>query len=253
MGRSVVQIRLIVMALMSLLISGCSGLSSQKQNSEAALQALQVTLGSELKHDVNLQSVPFFPQDVYQCGPAALATVLTSQGVSVLPEDLVSRVYLPEQEASLPLEMVATGRSFGLLAYKLKPSLAHLLQQVDAGHPVLVFQNLAFYALPQWHFALVVGYILGQQELILRSARTKEYRIDFKTFLNTWNRADQWAYVFLEPGELPAQADPVAYLHASLDLVNVGLDISAQKALAAGVEAWPKHHQMRMALSNVVF
>lgn len=206
-----------------------------------------------LRARVNLNQVAFFPQEDYQCGPAALATVLTSQGVNVTPEVLVDKVYLPEQEASLPLEMVAAGRSYGLLAYKLDPNLGHLLQQVNAGHPVLVFQNLAFETFAQWHFAVIVGYDLAQEELILRSARIKEYRLDFKTFINTWQRANHWAYLFLTPGELPAKPDPKVYLQSSLDLVNVGLNLSAQKALEVGVNTWPEHEAIRMALSNTYF
>ena len=38
---------------------------------------------------VELAQTPFFPQDRYQCGPAALATVLGAAGVHVTPEELV--------------------------------------------------------------------------------------------------------------------------------------------------------------------
>lgn len=213
----------------------------------------RASIDDNMRPSVNLSQVAFFPQEDYQCGPAALATLLTAQGVEVTPEDLVEKVYLPEQKATLPLEMVAAGRSYGLLAYKLDPNLGHLLQQINAGHPVLVFQNLSLKAIPQWHFAVVVGYDLAAQELILRSARIKEYRLDFKTFMNTWQRTNQWAYLFLTPGEMPAKPDPKVYLQSSLDLVNVGLNVSAQKALEAGVNTWPEHEAMRMALSNTYF
>ena len=44
---------------------------------------------------VQLADTPFFPQQAYQCGPAALATVLNANGVSISPEQLVPQVYLP--------------------------------------------------------------------------------------------------------------------------------------------------------------
>lgn len=46
---------------------------------------------------VELTNVPFFPQEDYQCGPAALATVLTWSGVNVTPEQLTPQVYIPER------------------------------------------------------------------------------------------------------------------------------------------------------------
>src|SRR5690554_6861680 len=58
-----------------------------------------------------LEEVPFYPQEKYQCGPASLATMLNSQGLSTDPEILKELVYIPGQEGSLQVEMVAGARS----------------------------------------------------------------------------------------------------------------------------------------------
>ena len=68
-----------------------------------------------------LTEVPFFPQDDYQCGPAALATVMSAAGVKVTPEELVPEVYLPERKGSLQVEMLAAPRRHGLVSYQLAP------------------------------------------------------------------------------------------------------------------------------------
>src|SRR5262249_47579541 len=57
-----------------------------------------------------LVAVPFFPQSDYECGPAALATVMVAAGVKVTPEELVPEVYLPERKGSLQVEMLAAPR-----------------------------------------------------------------------------------------------------------------------------------------------
>ncbi|MDH5737835.1 MAG: PA2778 family cysteine peptidase, partial [Gammaproteobacteria bacterium] len=125
----------------------------------------------------DLQSVPFFPQDAYQCGPAALATLLRHRDIQTEPDKLTDRVYLPARRGSLQVEMIATARSFGLLTYPLKPDLYQVLKEVDAGNPVLVFQNLSLPFWPQWHYAVVAGYDLPQRELILRSGTIARHRI----------------------------------------------------------------------------
>lgn len=247
----------LTLLMTAMILIGCSTVPSEKPDEAATVGREQKTEQSKFKlpeaRQVNLDQVPFFPQKKYQCGPAALATVLVYQGHPVKPADLVERVYLPEQEGSLPLEIVSTGRSFGLMAYQLEPELNHLLLQVESGYPVLVFQNLGLESLPQWHFAVVVGFDLDARELVLRSATYREHRVDFATFLNTWKRADSWAYVFLKPGELPAEANSLSYLEAGLDLSDVGLNVSAQKALEQGVDRWPGFDEMRLALSNTYF
>src|SRR5574342_247053 len=63
---------------------------------------------------VELARVPFFAQEAYQCGPAALAMALGAAGKRVTPEELVAEVYLPGREGSLQVEMLAATRRQGL-------------------------------------------------------------------------------------------------------------------------------------------
>ncbi|MDZ7767929.1 MAG: hypothetical protein U5K38_02050 [Woeseiaceae bacterium] len=44
---------------------------------------------------VELVDVPFFAQDEFQCGPAALATVLVHEGIEVTPQALKPQIYIP--------------------------------------------------------------------------------------------------------------------------------------------------------------
>ena len=97
---------------------------------------------------VELTAVPFFPQEAYQCGPAALATVLNSSGLNVTPEALAPQVYLPERQGSLQFELLAAARRHGRVPYVLRPQLETLVTEVASGHPVLVLQNLGVAALP---------------------------------------------------------------------------------------------------------
>ena len=48
-----------------------------------------------------LTAVPFFAQEEYQCGPAALATAISWSGLPVRPEDLVEQAYTPSRQGSL--------------------------------------------------------------------------------------------------------------------------------------------------------
>ena len=84
---------------------------------------LRAALPRGLPEKVELTQVPFFPQEEYQCGPAALATALASFGVKVTPEELVPQVYIPERKGSLQVEMLAAARRHGLVSYQLAPRL----------------------------------------------------------------------------------------------------------------------------------
>lgn len=162
-------------------------------------------------HAVELDDVPFFPQADYQCGPAALATVLTHTGVDTSAEALVPRVYLPGREGSLQPELLAASRRARRIPWQLEGGIEALFAELAAGNPVLVLQNLGVAALPVWHYAVVVGFEPGTRRVILRSGRERRREEPWGRFLASWNRAKLWAMVVLPAGQLPASwTDPEA-------------------------------------------
>ncbi|MBU1224780.1 MAG: PA2778 family cysteine peptidase [Gammaproteobacteria bacterium] len=192
-----------------------------------------------LPASVELTDTPFFPQERYQCGPAALASVLSARGAAVTPEELVPQVYLPARKGSLQAEIMATVRRRGLLTVPVEPSLDAVLAEIAAGHPVLVLQNLGLDWLPRWHYAVAIGYDLPQQVLILRSGTERRRITPFGVFMNTWERSMRWGIVVLTPGSFPARAEPGAYLEAVSALEGVGKRAEAQAAYKASTERWP--------------
>lgn len=237
--------RLLSGVFLLVLLSACA-------STPQTLQIMEYPPG-DVQDQVELNQVAFFPQDEYQCGPAALATVLDYQGINVSPDDLTEKVYIPQRKGSLQLEMIATARSNGLLSYRIEPELNALLKEINHGNPVLVFQNLSIDYWPQWHYAVVIGYDLNQSELILRSGGIARHNISFSTFERTWQRAKYWAYVFVPPGEVPFTARPVNYTQASYDLQKSGHADYALKAFRQGAKKWPENSIVLMALGNAEF
>ncbi len=102
---------------------------------------------------VELTATPFFPQQDYLCGPAALATVLGASGRDVHPDELIEALYIPARRGSLQVELMAAARRHGRLAIELPGGLPAIVEQLEAGRPVLVLQNLAIDLWPAWHYA----------------------------------------------------------------------------------------------------
>ena len=202
---------------------------------------------------VELQPVPFFPSDDDQCGPAALATVLNHQGVRVDPARLRPQVYLPGRKGSLQAEVLALPARYGLLAVRLPASPAGLLRELAAGHPVLVLQNLGLDSLPQWHYAVLVGYDLDRREVYLRSGDRRRRVRGWDLFLASWMRAGRWAVVVLQPGELPATATPAAVVKAASALERDGHLAAARKAYVAATRRWPRSQLAWAGLGNAAY
>lgn len=208
--------------------------------------------GTDLPPRMELFSVPFFAQEAYQCGPAALAMVLHAAGVSLSPDALVEEVYVPARHGSLQVEMLAAARRHGLLAYQLAPELKDVLAEVAAGNPVIVLQNQGLFR-PYWHYAVVIGYDLEKRAILLRSGTSARRTMALGLFEFLWIDSQRWAMVALDPGQLPASAREAPLAAAAAALEKAGRVADAQRAYAALIERWPANLAGLLGLGNTSY
>ncbi|MCH8958784.1 MAG: PA2778 family cysteine peptidase [Proteobacteria bacterium] len=208
---------------------------------------------AELPLSVEWQDTPFFPQEEYQCGPAALATLLSSSGRSVRPEELVARVYVPGKRGSFQSELLAATRSYERMPYVIPPEISALLAELADGRTVLVFQNLGARLLPVWHYAVVIGFSLEKDRIILRSGTSKRLEQSARRFLKTWKRGEYWGMVALAPGELPATGDISRYLKAVAAAESSGQLNLAISSYQAALDRWPDNSTALFGLGNSFF
>ncbi|MFY0990402.1 PA2778 family cysteine peptidase [Halomonas sp. C05BenzN] len=227
------------MLLLTLILAGCAGTPRLAETTEVRLsrQAL-------------IEDVPFHAQREYQCGPASLAMVLNADGVDVEVDTLIPQVFLPGREGSVQPEMLATVRRHGRIPFVIDNRIDALLTEIDAGHPVVVMQNLALPAWPMWHYAVAIGYDLDANELILHSGEEPERVESFRRFDATWARSDRWAFVALPPGELPEGIVEYRALDAISAYERVQGPETTLPAWGALVERFPRAAMGHFALGN---
>ncbi len=213
---------------------------------------LELQQPAGLERVARIDDLPFFPQDRYQCGPAALATLLVHRGIVTTADALVDKVYVPARQGSLQIEMKAAARSYALLPYELEPALQDLLREVAAGNPVLVMQNLGLDFAPQWHYAVVKGYDLNRGDLILNSGEIEDYSVSIATFERTWQRAKHWAVVVTAAHELPATASSARYFATVADMEESNAQLpTLRTAYESGLSRWPEDRNLLMGLANL--
>lgn len=205
-----------------------------------------------LPAQADLRDTPFFAQAEYECGPAALAMAMTTAGTPTTPEALVPQVYLPARKGTLQVEMPVAVRRAGLLAYTLAPKLQAVLQEVAAGHPVVVFQNVSLPWYPVWHYAVVIGYNRDDQTLLMHSGTTARMPISFSAFERTWARGSYWAMVVTPPDRLPATADATQLAGAvvALERVNPKAALTVYRSALAH---WPADRSFLLGRGNAAY
>lgn len=231
-----------VLVFFTLLLTGCS--TPQMTSLER--------WPADLPASAQINNVPFYPQDDFQCGPAALAMAANAAGLRLTPDELVEQVYLPGRKGSLQIEMLATGRRHGLLSYAIEPTMEALLREVAAGNPVVVLQNLSFSFAPVWHYAVVIGFDRSNNTLTLHSGLTERMEMSLFTFERTWARGEHWAMLTLPPTRLPATAEPDSYAASAAALERTA-PRAAQAAYATALQAWPAHRTLWLGAGNAAY
>ena len=185
-----------------------------------------------------LDPVPFFPQDDYQCGPAALAMTLAWSGIDITPDQLEPSVYTPSRKGSIQPAMIGAARRHGRIAYVIS-SPEELILEIAAGHPVIVLQNLGLSWYPVWHYAVVIGYDFGTGCMLLHSGREPRKQLSLKVFNRTWARSDFWGLMTLMPKQIPASATENSFVAAVLGLEKTRQWRAAIEGYQAALERWP--------------
>ena len=221
-------------------VAGCASLSP-------------VPLPASLGSGTELADVPFYPQKAYQCGPAALATVLSYSGRTVDEAALTDQVYVPDRKGTLKIELVAAVRRENRLAYPIDPTFEAIAAELAAGRPVLVLQNLGVRWIPRWHYAVVIGYDAESGNVILRSGTTHRRETSYGTFMATWRRSQYWGLVALRPTELPARPDADRYVAAAADIESTGDPAIAHAAYQTALARWPDHPMAGLGAANTAY
>jgi tetratricopeptide (TPR) repeat protein len=207
---------------------GCSGLQ----------RTPMPQLPANVPARVELDSVPFYPQDAYQCGPATLAMALTWSGLPVAPDEVKDQVYTPSRKGSLQIAMVSATRRNGRIAYEIDDSES-IFPEIAAGHPVIILQNLGLTRLPVWHYAVVIGYDVPEQEVILRSGTTRRKVMSYDLFEKTWSRGSYWGLMVLNPDQLPVLAKENDYLASVVVLEKTDQYQAAATGYQTAITRWP--------------
>ena len=219
----------------------------------AASPTLAERLPAGLPRSIELAATPFFPQQDYQCGPAALATVLSASGAPTTADELTPQVFLPGRRGSLQAELLGAARRHGRLPYVMPPQGEELVAELNEGRPVLLLQNLGISKLPRWHYAVLVGYDADRNVALLRSGTDRRLEMRWQRFAAAWHRGGRWAVTTLKPGVIPAHADVARYVEAAAGLEAAGQRQEAGDAYDAAIKRWPEAPLAWLGLGNLAY
>jgi len=243
---------LAALAAAPLLVGGCAAPQSAALRRGGTVGSAGGAARVALPRTAKILAVPFHPQREWECGPAALAMAMGHAGTAIEPEALVPEVWLPARRGSLQAEMLAAPPRRGLLSVRLESRLGAPLAAVADGLPAIVFQNLGLAFSPVWHYAVLIGYDLERERVVLHTGVDEASEQSINVFERTWVRAGSWAMTVSRPDRLPAGASEDAITRGAAALERAA-PAAALRTWMAILERWPENRTAALGLGNAAW
>lgn len=158
------------------------------------------TFSQTLPSDARIiDQVPYFEQESFQCGPAALATVInywygknkSNKWLSV--ETIVGEIYSPSAKGVLGLDLEAYARKHGFNAIQSSGAIEEIKRNIDAKIPTIILVDYGGVFHQQNHFMVAKGYT--QDGVVFNSGRRENHLIPNDILQRIWKKTDFWTLI----------------------------------------------------------
>lgn len=144
-----------------------------------------------------IKDVPFFPQEENYCGPSSMASVLGYWGDNVSQEEAARDIFIPMLKGTITVDMVNYARKRGFHASSYKGSLESLKEEINKGHPLILYLHMGIPIVPRRHYMVAIGYDETKKAVIAHFGRDKDLLIPYEDLLKSWRRTGYWTLLIL--------------------------------------------------------
>lgn len=146
-----------------------------------------------------IENVPYFAQKDFQCGPAALATVVNywylrdRSGRQLPTETIIADIYSPSARGVLGMDLGFYARKLGFDVVDHAGSMENIKRNVDLGVPVIILVDYGMLAHQQNHFMVAKGYT--NDSIIVNSGREENQAILAEDLNKIWKKTGFWSLI----------------------------------------------------------
>lgn len=133
-----------------------------------------------------VEGVPFFPQDEYMCGPAALASVIGYYGSARGMNEVAGEVYSKKLKGTLPMDLLIFAKEKGFEAKYYRGSIEDVRESLKRREPLILFLNLGYEFYPVGHYIVAVG--IDEGAIYAHSGTEKEKAFTLRELDKAWSK-----------------------------------------------------------------
>jgi len=133
-----------------------------------------------------IEGVPFFTQDEYMCGPAALASVIGYYGSGRGMDEVAGEVYSKKIKGTLPMDLLIFAKEKGFEAKYYRGSVEDVRESLKRREPLILFLNLGYDFYPVGHYIVAVG--IDEGAVYAHSGTEKEKAFTLGELEKAWSK-----------------------------------------------------------------
>jgi hypothetical protein len=108
------------------------------------------------------------------------------------PEALREEIYLRSIRGSLGLDLLMAAERRGYEATSYLGSITRVVEEIDAGHPIIALLDTGSWIFSKGHFVVITGYDLSRRGIYVHSGSTSDQFVSFDAFIDAWKTTGYW-------------------------------------------------------------
>jgi tetratricopeptide (TPR) repeat protein len=225
------------------LLAGCATSFTQRVDSPPGGHSSQV---------LYLQTVPPVAQKAYQCGPAALESVLRYWGQNGDADLIGKSLYKPGTRGVLNFSLTSYLRTRGLWTQTREGSNGTDLKQwLRQGIPPIVMLDTGTLWARTYHFVVLKGFNDASKIFYANTGEAETQSINYREFDRRWKKAGYWALISAPPEKVDWELDESQSVDLALIFEQKGNMPEAERRLTDVLIKNPDQSVAKFNLANM--
>jgi tetratricopeptide (TPR) repeat protein len=198
-----------------------------------------------------IESAPPVAQKDYQCGPAALESVIRHWGQEADAEAIGKALHAPGSKGVFNFSLVQHARSAGFWSeVHEERAIEGLRAWLRRGIPPIAMLDTGTLWARSYHFVVLKGFDHRQRIFYANTGEAETQAIDEGEFERRWKKAGYWTLIIAPAEKVDWELDPARSVELAVLLEKNGKPEMAEKWLVGALAQDPQNATARFDLAN---
>jgi tetratricopeptide (TPR) repeat protein len=209
-------------------------------------------LALETHESLYLENVPSVAQIAYQCGPAALESVIRYWGGSAKADSIGKTLYESGTRGVFNFSLAHYVKTIGFWSeIHEEPGDEGLKQWLRRGIPPIVMLDSGTLWARTYHFVVLKGFDDRQGIFYANTGVLETQAFDYREFKRRWKKADYWSLIVSPPEKVNWELDETQSIEIALIFEKNGNLNQAKRWVESVLRKNPKSLTAKFNLANI--